>query len=262
MTDTPIDAAHRAMEAAPDDPVARLRFHERVMDAELFLLLETEPDDTRLNPQVFDLEEGRFVLAFDRDDRLADFLDAPAPYAALPGRRLAALLAGQGLGIGLNLGSAPSATLLPAEAVAWMAGMGEGGPETSDDIPRRLAPPDDAPAALVVALGPKLAAMSTRVASAHLVAATYGDGRAGLLLALAGVPPEARPAVAAAISEAVRFSGVEEGGLDVTFLDDGSPALARVRAAGLALDLPRTPRPAPDRPKAPGTDPDRPPILR
>ena len=262
MTETPIDAAHRAMETAPEDARARLRFHERVMDAELFLLLETEPDDDRLTPQVFDLDEGRFVLAFDRDDRLAEFLDAPAPYVALTGRRLVALLAGQGLGIGLNLGSAPSATLLPAEAVAWMAEMGAGGPETADGIPLGLAPPDDAPPALVAALGPKLAAMSTRVASAHLVSATYGDGRAGLLLALAGVPPEARAAVAAAISEAVRFSGMERGGLDVTFLEDGSPSLARVRAAGLALDLPRAPRPAPRTPKAPGTDPDRPPILR
>ena len=193
MTDTPIDAAHRAMEAAPDDARARLRFHERVMDAELFLLLETEPDDDRLTPQVFDLDEGRFVLAFDRDDRLADFLDAPAPYAALTGRRLVALLAGQGLGIGLNLGAAPSATLLPAEAVAWMAAMGEGGPETIDSAPRRLGPPVGAPESLVAALGPKLAAMSTRIASAHLVSADFADGRSGLVLALAGVPPEARP---------------------------------------------------------------------
>jgi hypothetical protein len=262
MTDTPIDAAHRAMEATPDDPRARLRFHERVMDAELFLLLETEPDGERLNPQVFDLDEGRFVLAFDRDDRLAEFLDAPAPYVALTGRRLVALLAGRGLGIGLNLGSAPSATLLPADAVAWMAEMGAGGPETADDLPHRLAPPDSAPEALVAALGPKLAAMSTRVASAHLVTATYGDDRSGLLLALSGVPPEARPAVAAAISEAVRFSGVEEGGLDVTFLDEDASTLARIRSAGLSLDLPRAPRPEPSTPKAPGTDPDRPPILR
>jgi len=262
MTDTPIDAAHSAMEAAPEDARARLRFHERVMDAELFLLLETEPDDDRLHPQVFDLDEGRFVLAFDRDDRLADFLDAPAPYAALTGRRLVALLAGQGLGIGLNLGKAPSATLLPAEAIAWMAAMGEGGPETADQVPRRLGPPDDAPEILVAALGPKLAAMSTRIASAHLVSAEFADGRSGLLLALVGVPHEARPAVAAAISEAVRFSGMGKGGLDVTFPEEGALSLARIRAAGLMLDLPRVEQVSRATPRAPGSDPARPPILR
>lgn len=262
MTDTPIDVAHRAMEAEPDDPRARLRFHERVMDSELFLLLETEPEGDRLNPQVFDLHEGRFVLAFDRDDRLADFLDAPAPYAALTGRRLMALLAGQGLGIGLNLGAAPSATLLPAEAVAWMAAMGEGAPEAAEGAPRRLGPPDDIPESLVAALGLKLAAMSTRIDSAHLVAVEFAGGRFGLVLALAGVPPEARPAVAAAISEAVRFSGMDKGGLDVTFPEEGSPSIARIRAAGLMLDLPRVQPATRATPTAPGTDPARPPILR
>jgi len=262
MNDTPIDGAHRAMEASPDNPRARLRFHERVMDSELFLLLEAEPDDDRLIPQVFELDEGRFVLAFDRDDRLADFLDAPAPYAALTGRRLVALLAGRGLGMGLNLGPAPSATLLPVDAVMWMAGMGEGGPEAADATPRRLGPPGDVPEGLVSALGPKLAAMSTRIASAHLVAAEFVDDRSVLVLALVGVPSEARQAVAAAISEAVRFSGMEEGGLDVTFPEEGSPSLARIRAAGLMLDLPRAEPVTRAAPTAPGSDPARPPILR
>ena len=37
--ETPLDAAHAAMEAAPEDDAARLRFYERLADSELFLLL-------------------------------------------------------------------------------------------------------------------------------------------------------------------------------------------------------------------------------
>ena len=126
MAETPLDRAFRAQEGDPADPALRLRFHERVLDAELLLVL-VAPPAAGLEPRVLDLEAGRYVLAFDRDERLADFLGAPAPFAALSGRRLAGLLAGQGVGIALNLGAA-SASLLPPETVDWMAAVQAGPP--------------------------------------------------------------------------------------------------------------------------------------
>jgi hypothetical protein len=80
--ETPLDAAFLAMEADPEAEAPRLRFHEALLGAELFVLLEEEAEE-RLKPRLFDLEEGRFVLAFDTDARLAAFLDEPAAYAAL-----------------------------------------------------------------------------------------------------------------------------------------------------------------------------------
>ena len=256
MTETPLDLAFRAQEADPADPALRLRFHERILDAELLLLLETEAGDD-LAPRVFDLADGRFVLAFDRDDRLAAFIDGPAHFAALPGRRLAALLAGQGIGLALNLGAA-SATLLPAEAVDWLAEMVGQGLDTAAARPVSYASPD-VPPALLAALGAKLAAMTDAVASAHLAAARYADGATRLLLALGGVPEAARPAVAAAIAEAVRFSGLYGLSLDVTFPDPDAPGRAALTRAALRLDLPPPPQPAR---QAPGSDPTRPPRLR
>ena len=254
MAETPLDLAFRAQEADPADPVLRLRFHERVLDAELLLVL-VAPPDAGLDPRVLDLEAGRYVLAFDRDERLADFLGAPAPFAALSGRRLAGLLAGQGVGIALNLGAA-SATLLPPEAVDWMAAIQADPPPEAAVRLGGVAHPDPPPA-LVAALGPKLAAMAGVIAAAHLVAARFDDGRSGLLLALAGVPAPARPGVAAAVAEAVRLSGAGGGGLDLTFVEPGSPHAAAIAAAGLRLELP-LPRVRP----GPGLDPDRPPKVR
>ena len=91
---TPLDAAFLAMEAGGEAEAPRMRFYETLLAAELFVVLEEEAGET-LRPRLFDIEEGRFVLAFDTDERLAGFLDAPAPYAALSGRRLAAALAGR-----------------------------------------------------------------------------------------------------------------------------------------------------------------------
>ncbi|MEO1789403.1 MAG: SseB family protein, partial [Pseudomonadota bacterium] len=50
MTDTPLDIAHVAMEAAPEDDAARLRFYERLVDAELVLLLAEDADGERVTP--------------------------------------------------------------------------------------------------------------------------------------------------------------------------------------------------------------------
>lgn len=263
MSETAIDRAFLGMEAAPGDETARARFHERVLDAELWLLLETEPEsDDRLSPAIFEVAEGRFVLAFDADERLAAFLDAPAPFAALTGRRLVAMIAGHGLGIGLNLGAAPSATLLPAETVGWLAAMAEAVPDTVEETPRRIGAPRGAGAELIAALDGKLAAMAGVIGAAHLVTADYADGRSTPLLLLAGVPEAARAGVAAAIAETARLSG---GGaaLDLAFPEEGAPALAAARRHGLTFELPE-PAPAPEAavPAAPGSDPARPPILR
>ncbi|MBT8409700.1 MAG: SseB family protein, partial [Alphaproteobacteria bacterium] len=121
MTETALDTAHAAMEAAGDD-AARLRFFERMADAELLLLLREEPQGEDITPQIFETGEGTFALVFDREDRLSEFVGAEAAHAALAGRTLIAMLSGQGIGLGLNLGVAPSSILIPAEAVDWLAG--------------------------------------------------------------------------------------------------------------------------------------------
>jgi hypothetical protein len=89
VTLTPLDLAFAAQERAPEDAALRLRFHERVLDTELFVALEEAPGPALLRPQVFVLDEGAYILAFDREERLAAFLAALTEFASLSGRRLA-----------------------------------------------------------------------------------------------------------------------------------------------------------------------------
>ena len=122
MTETTaLDTAHAAMLADPQNDAARLRFFERLADSELFLMLTEEAMGENISPEVFDVADGRFVLAFDREERLAQFAGRPVPYVALSGRVLSGMLAGQGIGLGLNLETAPSSMLVPAEALGWLA---------------------------------------------------------------------------------------------------------------------------------------------
>lgn len=254
-----LDAAHAAVSADPENEALRLRFFERLADGEMVLLLEREATGDRLEPKVFELEDGPVVLVFDREERLASFTGGIAPYAALPGRVIAGLLKGQGIGLGVNLGVAPSSMLLPPEAMDWLAETLDEAPEEVEAAPEEFLPPS-VPEAVVAALDAKLARAGGLAAAALLAGVIYRDGRRGHMLALLDAADGAEGPLARAMGEALVFSGVEAGELDVVFLAGASPAAEAMVRVGLRFDLPGPERPS--EPAPPGLDPSRPPRLR
>lgn len=258
---TPIDAALSAMQAAPSDDAARLRFYQSFADAELFLLLDQEAEGETMSPRVFDLTDGAVLLAFDSEERLAGFAEGPAPYAALPGRIIAAQLAGEGIGLGLNLGSDPS-IILPPQAMDWLVDTLSAEPDETAAKPRVFSAPKALPEALVTALAAKLSRAGGLARSAHLAAVEYEGGRNGHMLAFLDAAPAARDPLARAAAEALTFSGLEASEMDVTFLASSDPAAVALLRVARAFDLPEPVRREPAAPEAPGTDPDRPPRLR
>lgn len=258
---TPIDIAHAAMEAAPDDDAARLRFFERLADGELFLLLDQEHEgDAPLSPRVFPVEDQTFVLAFDREERLAEFAGA-APYVSLSGRVLSDMLAGQGIGLGLNLTVAPSEILLPPEAMDWLKETLDHGPTEAAAKPEEVSPPYGLPEALVTALDAKLSIAGGLARVAYLAGVTYEGGAKTHLLAYVDHLPGAEETLARLVAEALTFSGIEAGALDVAFFAPSDPMCALLARHGLRFDLPQ-PEPQSTGPSAPGMDPSRPPILK
>ncbi|MEL6522614.1 MAG: SseB family protein [Pseudomonadota bacterium] len=257
MTETRLDQAHGAMEAAPEDSAARLRFYERLADSEMFLLLEAEAIGDQISPQIFPLEDGPVVLAFDRIERLTAFTDGPAPYAAMSGRSLVGLLVEQTLSLGVNLEVAPSSILLPPEALAWLAKTLAEHPVEGEAAPVEIAPPGGLPEAVLTALDTKLAAAQGLAHSAYLAHVRYDTGHQTHLLAFIDAVPGAEGALATAVSEALAFSGIEAGALDVTFFRATDAITTRLAKHGLRFDLPQPPKS-----DGPGMDPDRPPILR
>ncbi|MDU8944760.1 SseB family protein [Ovoidimarina sediminis] len=256
---TRLDAAHAAMEAAPEDETLRLRYYDRLVETELVLLLEATPKGEVISPRVVPLEDGEVVLAFDTEARLAAFA-GEAAYAELSGRRLLGLLAGQGLGLGVNLGVASSAFLLDAAGVDWLADALSHAPAEMEARPVEVAPPGAVPEAVVAALDAKLPAAAGLTSAAYLAGVGYADGRSAHLLAFADVADGAERALAAAVGEALVFSGVEAGALDVAFLGAQDPLLPVFARHALRFDIPA--RAEAVSPTGPGTDPDRPPRLR
>lgn len=260
--ETPLDHAHAAMEAAPDKDAPRLRFYDRLAEAELYLMLTQEADGDQVEPELFDLGDARFVLVFDTEERLSTFAGRAVPYAALSGRSVVGLLAGQGIGLAVNPEVAPSSILLPAEAVAWLAETVAQAPAELDARPEELRAPMGLPDGLLDAIYAKLRTASGLARRGYLAEAIFENGVRGHLIGFTGALPGAEGALARAIQEALVFSGLEAAALDVVFLRDNDPVTAQLARVGLRFDLPVPDAPTQAQPHAPGTDPDKPPILR
>ncbi len=252
-----LDSANAALMAGGE--AEGLAFYHLLADADLFLLLEVEAEGEVMTPRVFDLAAGPVLLVFDSEERLAAFAQGPQPYAALPGRVICGQMRGQGLSLGLNLGSgAASETILPPDAIDWLMEMLDQKPAEAVTAQVAEFEAPQVPDAVLAALAEALAG----IGRALLLGARYRDGRRGQLLVVTGVAPEGEAKVARAVIEALAFSGIGAGALDVAFLTADDPALPRM--AGLALILQGAAPALPEAvaPLAPGLDKERPPILR
>lgn len=259
MTD--LDIAHAAMDAAPENDALRLQFYERLADTELFLMLAGEPDGDQIEPSLFDIQDSKFALIFDREERLSDFVGRPAPYAGLAGRALVQMLTGQGIGLALNLEVAPSAMLIPAEAVDWLSQTLQNAPDETEARLQKLSAPAGLPDAVITGLDRKLAIAAGLAKWAYLAAATYEGGTKGHVLAFIDAKEGAEKALANAAGEALTFSGIEAGIMDVLFCKSTDMLAAHLAKVGLRFDLPEPAAPQ-AMPVAPGMDPAKPPRLK
>ena len=262
---TEIDRAHAAMTADDANDLARLQFYERLAESELFMLLEAEVEGDQISPAMFEAEDQKFVLIFDREARMSEFYGKEiAPYAALSGRGMAQMLEGQRIGMALNMGVAPSAMLVPAEAVDWLAQTLGADPEEVNSQITELTAPTGLPDVLLEALDRKLAIAAGLAVEAYLCGVTYEGGGRGHMLAFVGTIEGAEGALTAAVNEALVFSGIEVGMLDVAHLAGGDMVSERVAKVGLRFDLPapQMPGTSNDQPGAnPGMNPNKPPKL-
>lgn len=259
---TRLDDAHAAMTQNEEDDSARLTFYSLLADTELFILLDAEADTDQITPRLFDLEDGPVVLAFDLEERLSAFVGGPVAYAALPGRVIAAQLAGQSVGLGLNIGDAPSSIILPSDVMNWLAATLATRPTEVAATPQGFSYPWGIPALVTERLLQKLGANPGLADAVLLAEVIYEQGRRGYMLAVLGAGSDAEVALAGAVSEAIVFSGLDMAELDVVFLAPDDPRAVTIEAVALRLDLPKLAVAVKADPIAVGKDPLKPPILR
>jgi translation initiation factor IF-1 len=240
---TPLDRAHAAMAEGGEE--ARRAYHARLADTPLWLWLAAEADGDAVEPRVFALSGGPVLLAFDTEERLAEAAGAAVPHAVLPGRAAARAMSGRGLALGVNLGAAAPAYLMPPEGVDWLAAQVAAQPQAAAGRPAAVQAPAPLPPALMRALADRLDGAGAAARAAWLVAAG-AEGALRATVVFSGTAPGVAPALARAVAEAVAFAG-DAGGLDAAFPPPGDPLIAAAARVGLALPL-TAPPPPPDFP--------------
>ena len=259
---TVLDDAHAAMMRDETDETARLGFYSMLADTELFLLLNGDPVDDQIEPRLFDLDDGPVVLAFDLEERLTAFVGGPTPYAALPGRVIASQLSGQNIGMGLNIGDAPSSILLPHTVMDWLTNTLGVQPKRVSAVPQGFSFPWGVPVEITQRLMEKLGTNAGLADAVLLSEVVYEGGRRGHILAVLGAKDGTEIALSSAVSEALIFSGLDIGEIDVVFLGAEDPRMKIISAAALRLDLPKKASASKSANAGPGAILQRPPILR
>lgn len=259
MAETHLDRAHAAMEAGGE--AERMRFYEALAAVELFLLLEEAAEGDQVVPQAFEVEGQAFVLAFDTEARLAEFAGTEAEYVGVSGRSVAEMLSTEELGLALNLEVAPSAMLLPSAAMIWLRDTLSEAPLEVEMQPKEFHPPKGLPDTFLQALDSRLASAEGMAEAAYLVGVTYQNDARSHLLGFVNPAPGVEGALARAVSDVIRFSGLEAAVLDVGFFGAEEAAAQRMSLVGLRFDLPKVDLNAVPG-QAPGMDPEKPPKLR
>ena len=256
---TRIDLAFEAMSADGDSQTHRMAFFEAVADAELIILLKEQALEMVLNLENLESAGKTFAVVFDTDGRLAEYASATAHYAALPGRKLVKMLAGQGVGIALNPGVAPSSYLIAPQAVEWLASVVREEPEGVEQRIISVGPPASSTSALVTALDRKFSSFEGMAKQAVLASVVYLNGEHGNIVAFVDPIRDAETALAQAVYDVLKFNSAS-GNWSVGHFASSSSISTMLTKKGLVFDLPKAREPKSR--SAPGSDPDNPPRLR
>jgi len=263
---TRLDSVFVSAMAAKEE-AAMAAFYDALAASVLYLPIEGDPEADDASPMALELEGGPTLLVFDTEARLADFVNKPMGYASASGRAVIEMAARAGAQIGVNFGPAPSATLLPADVVAWIA-EALTTPVEIRDLSQVLISPSQAPeAGLLEALAERLAEFSDVVAEAWLVQVESGEGTPGLALILLPAPDasgeggDLAEMLAEGVARAVQHATPGSPPPDLALVEEGAKPLAVARRVGIGLHAVAEETQAAE-PQAPGSDPAKPPKLR
>ena len=261
MTETDIqtrmDRAYQHMQSLPDNDTAGLRFYETFSDANLSVLINAD-----LSMQVFETSQGKIVLAFDTDDRMAEFVSEPTEFMKIPGRELVMRLLGTDTGVGLNLNVAPTSQILTPEILVWLSDLLSVDSTLLQDQAVGFTANCQSSSDDIAAISSRLENFAGRVSAAYMCGISYSDGVTADALIVVDCDPSVEADLFTAVIETQKFAENNATDLAIKFITSSNPTLSEIRRIGQEIHIPKTIPSHPAQPKPPGMDPDKPPILR
>lgn len=257
-----LDTAYANMQNPDGDETAELRFYETFCDCVLTVLIVEDEAQDKIQFDIFETSQGALVLAFDSEDRMAEFIEKPTGFINMPGRELLQMLSDQQLGIGLNLAVAPSSQILEKATLDWVRDVIGSESMVKMDKISSLKPATNISPSLSQNLAMRLQAFYGFVESVLICDVTYEDGYAGTAFFVLNCDPDTEANLFAMLMETQRFSSRDDSEIAIQFIQTNSPNIDDIRAVAQEVKpLPRSAKSI-STPKAPGRDPAKPPKLR
>ncbi|WP_347311230.1 SseB family protein [Defluviimonas sp. SAOS-178_SWC] len=229
---TAIDRAYSEMISGGEAEL--LRFYRVLAGSNLFVLLDPSDADEAPEPKIIPVEGGHYVLVFDLKERVTELTGYDAPTSRVTGRDVFNLIRGRDIGVAVNMGDAPSAMLIPGDAIDWICDTLE---DTASKTPvpasasgrfKALLAPHNFPDTLLLALNDRLATLSDAYDKALLLRAEYDDGQSGYLVAFSAVEDGDRGMIAASVNDALASFRGKDVALDIAFMAREEPLLDRI----------------------------------
>lgn len=249
--ETPGTALDAAFLDALADPAKAGEFYGVLLDTMLFLPIDAMPEDeddgdeaeetASISPQIFELEGEETAMVFDTEERLAAWAEGPTDYVGMPGRSLFLMFDGREQ-IALNLGVAPSSTILSCDDVAALNAHATHEGNEAEEVPAgteiTVGPVESMDEATVAALVARLAGLRADVAEAVLFSLKIReDDTPRMILGVVPVSLADANETARRVAETVSRIGPSAEGLEVAAMAGDGPVISKARELGLRLPM-------------------------
>ena len=239
MRELSIDELYSYLQSEPNNTNRKLEFYQRILGHDFLVVLENTDLDEDLRPHIFNTEEGRFLLCFENNEKLTNFIIRETTHALLSFKEIIKFVENKKIGIALNLGT-KSGVLLDLKAVRWIEQVILTGPAIElSSRPIAFEFPNLVDKNLISKLKIALDKLSGMTKKVVLARARYKDLGVSYFLGFIDSPQVFHELIKERILDIVKLQKSDSVFVDVAFLSSSTELASQLVANGLTMTLPK-----------------------
>ena len=239
MKECSIDELYSYFHTEPNNIEKKLEFYQRILGNEFLIILESSDFEGDLTPRTFDTQEGKFLLCYESNEKITNFIIQEVAHVLLSFKKTIALIKNKKIGIALNIGD-NSGVLLGLEAVEWLWKVILSNPsEELSSIPTEFKFPNFVDESLLSNLKVALETMSGMAKRVVLAQAQYKDLSESFFLGFIDSPQLFHELIRKRVLDIVKLDKSDSVFVDVAFLSSSTELAAQLSKKGLNVKFPR-----------------------
>ena len=239
MKELSIDELYSNVHNELNNTERKLEFHRRIIGNDFLVVLQNGYFDDDLRPRIFDTQEGKFLLCFESNEKLTNFITQKTAHVLLSFKEIIKLIKNKKIGIAINIGK-HSGILLDLKVVEWIEQViSSGQVEELGLMPIEFEFPHLVDESLLGNLKIVLETMSGMTKKVILAQAHYNDLNVSFFLGFIDSPKLFHKSIKERVLDVVKLHKSDSVFLDVAFLSSSTELASKLSINGLTILLPR-----------------------